>query len=102
MAAYSELSPSAQTAYAQLLEATVAADHLRSVADLNGSFATKTSKGKKYWYYQYTEPSGKLRQVYVGPDNEAVRALRERSKAKTASRSLGPLARSAAALGCTQ
>lgn len=32
-------------------------------------------RGRKYWYFQYTEPSGKLRQAYVGPDNEAVRAL---------------------------
>ena len=32
-------------------------------------------KGHKYWYYQYTEPSGKLRQAYVGPDNDAVRRL---------------------------
>ena len=99
---YAELPLSAQTAYAQLLEATLAADHLRSVADLKGSFAAKVSKGRKYWYYQYFEPSGKLRQVYVGPDNDAVRALRERSNAPTASRQLGPLARSAAALGCTE
>ena len=99
---YAELSLSAQTAYAQLLEAALAADHFRSVADLNGSFAAKVSKGKKYWYYQYVEPSGKLRQVYVGPDNDAVRSLRERSRAPTASRQLGPLARSASALGCAE
>jgi hypothetical protein len=97
-----ELSLSAQTAYAQLLDAAVASDHSRSVADLSGSFAAKTVKGKKYWYYQYTEPSGKLRQVFVGPDNEAVKALRERKQTAAASASLGALARAAAALGCTQ
>jgi hypothetical protein len=37
-----------------------------------------TVKGSRYWYYQYTEPSGKLMQVFVGPDNEAVRRLMER------------------------
>ena len=58
MPSYSELSLSAQTAYAQLLEAALAADHFRSVADLKGSFASKASKGKTYWYYQYVEPSG--------------------------------------------
>jgi hypothetical protein len=102
MPSYSELSLSAQTAYAQLLEATLAADHFRSVADLKGSFASKASKGKTYWYYQYVEPSGKLRQVYVGPDNDAVRALREKKEVPAASQKLGPLARSAAALGCAE
>ncbi len=102
MSRYSELPLSAQTAYAQLLEATLAGDRFRSVADLKGSFASKTSKGKTYWYYQYVEPSGKLRQVYVGPDNDAVRALREKKEIPTASQKLGPLARSAAALGCAE
>lgn len=80
----------------------MAADHFRSVADLKGSFASKISKGKTYWYFQYTEPSGKFRQVYVGPDNEAVRVLREKKGRPTASQKLGPLARSAAALGCVE
>ena len=97
-----ELSLSAQTAYAQLLDAALASDHHRSVADLSGSFAAKTVKGRKYWYYQYTEPSGKLRQVFVGPDNEAVQALRAQKAASPASESLGALARAAAALGCAE
>ena len=99
---YVELSPSAQTAYAQLLDAALSADHHRSVADLKGSFAAKTVKGRKYWYYQYSEPSGKLRQVFVGPDNEAVRALRAQKEIETASGGLGRLARSAAVLGCME
>ena len=102
MPSYPELSLSAQTAYAQLLEAALAAEHFRSVADLKGSFASKTSKGKTYWYYQYIEPSGKLRQVYVGPDNDAVRALREKKETPATAQKLGPLARSAAALGCAE
>jgi len=102
MTGYSELSLSAQTAYVQLLEATLAADHFRSVADLKGSFASKTSKGKTYWYYQYVEPSGMLRQVYVGPDNDTVHALRDKKVLPTASQKLGPLARSAAVLGCSE
>ena len=102
MPIHAELSLSAQTAYAQLLEAALAADHFRSVADLKGSFASKNSKGKIYWYFQYTEPSGKFRQIYVGPDNDAVRALREKKEAPATSQKLGPLARSAAALGCAE
>jgi len=97
---FEELPLSAQTAYAQLLDAALSADHLRSVADLPGSFAQKTVKGRPYWYYQYTEPSGKLRQIYVGPDNAAVRGLIDRSDRPGAGQSLVPLARAALALGC--
>lgn len=97
---FDELSLSAQTAYAQLLDSAMSADHFRSVADLPGSFAIKTVKGSRYWYYQYTEPSGKLMQVFVGPDNEVVRRLMERRNQPAASASLIPLARAAVALGC--
>lgn len=102
MTPFSELSLNAQTAYAQLLDAALATAHLRSVADLPGSFAAKTVKGHKYWYYQYTEPSGKLRQVFVGPDSEAVKRLIEGKARPAASAALVPLVRSAIALGCTQ
>jgi hypothetical protein len=98
---YSDLSLSAQTAYSQLLDAALGAQLVRSVADLSGSFNAKTVKGNKYWYYQYTEPSGKLRQVYVGPDTDSVRRLMERKSGTSAAAALGPLARSALALGCT-
>ncbi|RPH62111.1 MAG: hypothetical protein EHM83_12030, partial [Burkholderiales bacterium] len=97
---FTELPLSAQTAYAQLLDATLGAEHVRSVADLAGSFNAKTVKGRTYWYFQYTEPSGKLRQLYVGPDTEAVRRLMQRKAGRGASVALGPLARSALALGC--
>jgi hypothetical protein len=100
MAHYTELSAAAQAAYAQLVDAALATDHMRSVADLSGSFASKTVKGSKYWYFQYTEPSGALRQVFVGPDNAAVRQLIERKQQPAASQPLGPLAAAAIALGC--
>lgn len=99
---YDELSLSTQTAYAQLLDAALGSELLRSVADLPGSFNAKTVKGRTYWYFQYTEPSGKLRQVYVGPDNDALQRLMQRQReGPVASQALGPLARSALALGCT-
>jgi hypothetical protein len=100
-ALYTELPLSAQTAYAQLVDAALGAALLRSVADLPGSFNAKTVKGRTYWYFQYTEPAGKLRQVYVGPDNEAVRRLMQRRREPSAAQALGPLARAAIALGCT-
>ncbi len=98
---YSDLSLSAQTAYAQLLDAALSAELARSVADLSGSFNAKTVKGRRYWYFQYTEPSGKLRQLYVGPDTDAVQRLMERKGGQSAAEALGPLARSALALGGT-
>jgi hypothetical protein len=97
---YTALPASAQTAYAQLFEAALAADHVRSVADLSGSFASKTVKGRTYWYYQCTQPSGVLTQHYVGPDGPAVRKLIAGSKAPGALAALEPLVRVAQALGC--
>jgi hypothetical protein len=100
-ALYTELPLSAQTAYAQLLDAALGAETARSVADLPGSFNAKTVKGRTYWYLQYTEPAGKLRQVYVGPDNDAVRRLMARQQQPGAAQALQPLARAAMSLGCT-
>lgn len=99
---YSDLPTNAQTAYAQLLDAALSIAHFRSVADLPGAFAFKVVKGHKYWYFQYTEPSGKLRQVYVGPDNEAVHALMAKRSDAAVSRQLQPLAASAVVLGCAE
>jgi hypothetical protein len=100
-APFTELGLSAQTAYAQLFDAALNAYLVRSVADLPGSFNAKTVKGRTYWYFQYTEPAAKLRQVYVGPDNDAVHALMARQHEASAAKALVPLARSALALGCT-
>jgi hypothetical protein len=97
---FTELSSVAQAAYSQLLESTLAVEHSRTVADLPGSFASKPVKGKQYWYYQYTEPSGRLRQLYIGPDNESVRQLIARKSSKPVTDALLPMARSAIALGC--
>ena len=97
---YTELSSPAQTAYAQLVDAALATEHMRTVADLPGSFSNKIIKGHKYWYLQYTEPSGKLRQLYVGPDNDAVKTLIARKDQPSSSQNINPLAASAIALGC--
>lgn len=93
------LSLSAQTAYAQIVDAAHGADITRSVASLRGSFASKQVKGKLYWYFQWTEVSGRLRQLYIGPDAERVRALIETHAAGGAGQALEALARSALALG---
>ncbi len=99
MARFQPLSASAQTAYAQLLDAVHGAELTRSVANLSGTFARKQVKGKTYWYFQYTEVSGKKRQVYVGPESGRVRTLIEAHVAGGANPALERLARSAEALG---
>ena len=100
MTPYTDLSLTAQTGYSQLLDAALSAEHMRSVADLSGSFAPKTVKGHRYWYFQYTEPSGQLRQIFVGPESDAVKTLIERKSVAGATGALTALARSAIALGC--
>lgn len=99
---FTELSINAQTAYAQLLEVALSTEHYRSVADLPGSFASKLVKGHRYWYFQYTEPSGKLRQVFVGPDTDEVKNLMAKKYNDAASNQLQPLSASAVALGCAE
>lgn len=99
MPAFVELSLSAQTSYAQLFDATLASELSRSVASLRGSFARKTVKGCDYWYFQFTDLGGSLRQLYVGPDAAPVRALVAQAR-KHRDEPLLPLARSAIALGC--
>jgi hypothetical protein len=99
MPRFSELSLSAQTAYAQLFDATLASELSRSVGSLRGSFARKTVKGREYWYFQFTDLGGTLRQVYVGPDSEPVRALVAEAR-KPRDAPIVPLVRSAIALGC--
>lgn len=99
MERFAVLSASAQTAYAQLLDAVHGAELTRTVANLRGTFARKQVKGRSYWYFQYTDVSGKVRQVYVGPENDRVQALMDAHAAGGATQALQALARSALALG---
>ena len=95
---YTEPSSSAQTACAQLFDATLASDLSRTVAGLNGSFARKSVKGRDYRYFQFTDLGGKLRQIYVGPDSQRIQALVKEAKSTGPLAALAPLARWAAPL----
>ncbi|HVV98293.1 MAG TPA: nucleotidyltransferase domain-containing protein [Rhodanobacteraceae bacterium] len=97
---YESLPLSAQTSYAQLLDAAQASEIARSVSSLPGSFARKRVKDNIYWYFQHTDVSGRLRQIYVGPDNERTRALVDAHDRHTASALVQPLVNAAIALGC--
>jgi hypothetical protein len=91
---------SAQTSYAQLLDAAQAAELVRSVASLRGSFASKQVKGRKYWYFQHTDVSGRLQQIYVGPDSPRVQALIRQHGENKSFEAIQALVNSAIALGC--
>jgi hypothetical protein len=95
-------SLAAQAAYSSVLSAARMAQLNRSPADLPGGFSSKRVHGRQYWYYQRKSPSG-LEQIYVGPDDEATRALIEAARSEPASANqahLRKLANAAGALGC--
>lgn len=97
---FSDLPVSAATAFAQLQTAAMAAELARDVSHLQGSFATKTVKGTRQWYFAYRENVHTVRQIYVGPDNDEVKRLIAKAHERAPLEKLKPLAKSALALGC--
>lgn len=98
---FSELSLSAQTAYAELFERTRAFEIDNALSGLSGSFHTLKRKGNTYWYFSYREPgSDRPRILYVGPDNDQVRSLVKRFRDRRAPKALAPQALAAITLGC--
>lgn len=95
------LPAAAQAAYADALDVARRGEVERSVGNLSGSFNRKVVKGIPYWYYQFTDAAGHgTRQIFVGRDDEHVRALVEKSKSRDA-RTPDVLAKAAIALGCS-
>jgi hypothetical protein len=73
--------------YSELLERLLAESARRGIGTAPGAFTTKTIKGTAYAYFQYSEPGGKVRQLYLGragPELERVveRFRRERPAAE--------------------
>ena len=97
---YESLSLSAQTSYAQLFDAAQSTELARSVSSLQGSFASKKVKGNTYWYFQHTDVSGRLRQIYVGPDNPKTRELVRQHGGANSVRRIQQLVNATTALGC--
>jgi hypothetical protein len=62
---YTDLSASAQAAFAGLDVACRDSELRRSVANLGGGFTRKHSHGKDYWYYQWKMPDGVSRVMGV-------------------------------------
>ncbi len=96
----SHLSLAAQTAHAELFSQTQAFELDNALAGLTGAFHQRKLKGRDYWYFAYRDIDQKLRMVYVGPDNDRVRALVERYRASRLDKPLAPPARMAIAAGC--
>jgi hypothetical protein len=96
-----ELSLSAQTMFAQVVDAARAINLSRSVADLSGHFASRTIKGRKYWYFRYRDLGNVERMAYVGPDSDELRALIQESKQPSAVPGLRRLAQAAIDLGAS-
>jgi hypothetical protein len=67
-----------QTLYAELLERLAAYEAHRTIGHVAGSFVTKTVKGAQYYYFQYLEPGGQKRQVYLGRKDDALDRVVER------------------------
>ncbi|MES2482401.1 MAG: GSU2403 family nucleotidyltransferase fold protein, partial [Pseudomonadota bacterium] len=99
-ARYTTQPVATSTAYAQLHTAAMAIEFDRDVSHLNGSFGTKTIHGSVQWYFSFRDIDQRVRQLYVGPDTDEVRALVQRAAAAQPKERLRPLARSANALGC--
>ena len=59
-----------QTAYAELLERCATAAFREAFPD-NGTFVSKTVKGRRYWYFQAPAQRGKT-QKYAGPETPAL------------------------------
>lgn len=96
---FSELSLSAQTAYAELFEQTRSFELSNALAGLSGSFQKLRRKNQDYWYWAFRDVDQKVRMLYVGPDDDRVRALVALFKQTKQTKPLEPAALSALALG---
>jgi hypothetical protein len=70
-----KLSLETQTLYAELMDQLTAFEAQRSIGHLPGCFTLKTVKGAEYYYFQYSDPGGAVRQVYIGRRDEGLDRL---------------------------
>lgn len=71
-----------QTLYAEMMEQLVAREAHRSMGHASGCFTTKDIKGASYYYFQYSDPGGVQRQVYIGRKSNELDRLVERYNAE--------------------
>jgi hypothetical protein len=75
-----QLPAPTQTLYAELLERLLAQSARRALGKAPGTFTTKAVSGETYVYFQYSEPGGKTRQLYLGKKSPELEKLAERFK----------------------
>lgn len=80
-----ELSLTAQTLYAELLDQALALGVTEPMSRTGGSFVRKVVRNKPYVYFQFRELGRAYRQVFVGPDNDKTQALVDRIKRRNES-----------------
>lgn len=97
---FTELTLTAQTAFAETAEQTHTMELHASLSGFPGAFHKRTIKNRVYWYFGYRDFDGGSRMAYVGPDNDRVRTLIEKFVSQKQSKPLIPLARAAIELGC--
>jgi hypothetical protein len=78
----SALTAETQTLLAELLERLLADAARRGVGKAPGTFTTKTVKGVDYAYFQYSEPGGKVRQLYLGRGGPSLEKIIARFKSE--------------------
>jgi hypothetical protein len=66
------------TLYAELMEQLLAVETHRSIGTIPGCFTTKVVKSETYYYYQYSDPGGTLRQAYIGKKAAGLERVVER------------------------
>ena len=71
-----------QTLYAEMMGQLVAREAHRSMGHASGCFTTKDIKGSFYYYFQYSDPGGVQRQVYIGRKSKELHRLVERYNAE--------------------
>lgn len=71
-----------QTLYAELLDRLAAESARRSVGKAPGTFTAKTVSGETYLYFQFSEPGGRHRQLYLGRKGPTLERLIERFKSE--------------------
>ena len=71
-----------QTLYAELMEHLTALEARRTIGRLSGCFTSKTVKGESYYYFQYSDPGGASRQIYVGKKTPSLDSVVERHRAE--------------------
>lgn len=72
------------TLYAELIDQLTTLEAQRCIGSLRGGFTSKRIKGDTYYYYQYSEPGGQRKQVYVGKASAELKSLIERCKEERA------------------